>query len=229
MKNFKIKTIARWILPLFIMLLHIFYINKLYFYNIKIALHWGSYIILFLYLICMGEGKSLFFELQQGIRKLNFTVKAISISVLAFAGTVLIVYFFAKGLNLMYPLWQPLSPVGLIFWGIGYIILQPFVDTILYHKWLMGSSKKEVSKILIFLVAMLRTYVETGILIFDKQSAIPQEGFLALAFWLGACIFVGAYVLYRNVALSYMSEIIFRAALLITVFAGMSQFYILQM
>lgn len=219
------KPMAKWLVPIVLLLVHIFYIPKLAAYNMQVLLHWGCYLLLFLYLSGAGEIRIMGREFRRSIGKLNFLAKVLITFCVAFVSAMLIVYFFAKDLYMMYPVWQPLSIAGLVIWAFAYVFLQPLVDNIIYHKWMLGDGTGS-AKILVIVVAMIRTFLETGIIIYSKNSEIPQESFLALALWLASVIFACAYVMFKNAALTYTSEVLYRIALVITIFIGMPQFYI---
>lgn len=220
------KPVVKWIIPVMLLGLHIFCMEKVPFYNVRVWMHWGCYFFLFIYLLRIGEIKPVLKEFQKCIREVQFLVKTVSVFLIAFVTAILIVYFLAEDLNVMYPLWQPFSTIGIWVWGIIYIFFQPLVDNVIYHKWILGDEKSGVSKVMIFVVVMLRTYVETGIVIYSKDSMIPNEGFLALACWGALCVFAISYMLFKNAALTYTSEVMFRIAIIMTVFIGMPQYYI---
>lgn len=220
------KPIVKWIIPIILLCIHIVYIEKIVYYNVRVLVHWGCYVILLVYLLCIGEIKPVFVEFKKRVKEVQFVLKVLGTFLLSFAIAMTIVYYFAKDLNVMYPLWQPLSKIGIGVWVILYIFLQPLVDSIIYHKWVLGKDRLGVSKMLILVVVMLRTFVETGIVIYSKDSSIPQEGFLSLACWSALCVFALSYILFKNIALTYTGEVLFRIALVMTIFIGMPQYYI---
>lgn len=213
----------RWVLPAALLCFHSLYLPTVVLYDVKIGLHWLCYGVLFCYLFYLGQVQSVFKKLWDGLSALSFVGKTFLALILALIGAMAIILPFSTQTSPMYPLWQPLPGMWLIPWALAYIVLQPLVDNILYHKWLLGNCNTPTTRIAVFLVILLRTYVETGMLIYSKDSSLPERGTLSLAFFAVSAVFAFSYLYTKNEAVPFCAEVLYRLALVIAVFIGMFQ------
>ena len=217
------RSAWHWMPPIGLLCLHVILLPRLPFHNFKLGLHWVCYLILFVFLCCLSEVKQLFLGLKSGLQRPSFIKKAVIGFFISFGIAMLMLYFFSTEIAPMYRLWQPLDTSWLPLWILAYVVLQPLVDNILYHKWLIGTAAPESARFLLLLVVVVRTYVETGILIVNKNAPIPDNGFLALVFFAISVVFVLFYYQTKNEALTFLIELLYRVALVTAVLTGMPQ------
>ncbi|MGL5259903.1 MAG: hypothetical protein ACRC7V_07320 [Lachnospiraceae bacterium] len=214
------KIILKWCIIILFFSIQCFVVPRIYFYNIKSMVHWLIYILLFICFFVLEDMKQFFQRLHYGITSRNFLVKAIAAFCFTYVVAIVLIYVLSDITSPIYPLWQPLHSPILWVWIPLYIILQPIVDNILYHKLLLGTSAN------IFVVIILRTFAETGLLIFNKTSAIGDNQMIILVLFCVNAIFSIFYFTSKNTAFSFIVELMYKMAIVITVLIGMSKLLI---
>lgn len=219
----KKRNKLRFIIPIIALAIQLLYIPMIPYQNVKINLHWLLYIIVFVYLLLLGDIRQLFRKLMCGLHSFKFCKKTILYFLTAFAVVMVLLVSKSEPFSPVYRLWNPSSTTLLVVWVPLYIIVQPVVDHIIYYHWFIGNTDSGVAKIMIVLSATARTFAETGVLILDKNSAIPDHDFLALGLWVANIIFAVCYFNTKDEARSFLVEALYRLALVMTVLIGMPQ------
>lgn len=216
------KTILKWGVPAAAFLIQAFYVLRIEHYGIKIGLHWLLYILLFIYLCVFGDIKQLLQKMKHGMTGRRFSVWALLCFGIAFCSVIAILVFFSTFSDPIYPLWQPFSPTLLFLWIPLYVVIQVMVDHIIFYKWFLNEGASG-NKIFIILVIVLRTFLETGVLVLSKDTPLQDASFLALALYCANTVFVLCYFKFRDESLSFVAEALFRFSMVITVLVGMPQ------
>lgn len=199
-----------------------FFIWRLKAYDLALISHWTCYVLLFICIYFSHDGRILTNKLKLGLTQKAYVFKAIIIFMISFTISMIIVYFLGTSSKPLYYIWQPYTDFGIAIWFFGYVFIQPFIDNIIYHKWLVNIDNPLPTKYQIIMVSFIRTYVETGVLILDKNIPVDDGGLLSMALWIPFAISGLTYFNTKDESLSFVVDMLFRLATFAVVLLGMS-------